>query len=340
MKRLPLLLSLEHSPDVIETLKNECNLNTYQVKRAKKLLRRGHPPLVRKDILPFMLGISNGLIESMEKFQDRNYRIYRVKKASGGYRTIEAPRSYLKMIQRWIYENILSNIKLPGYITGFVIGKNIFDNAAFHLESKNLMVIDIEDFFPSVSERSVFEIFRKLDYPVKVANRLAKICTLKRRLPQGAPTSPMLANMAFMPIDNKLMELAEAWECVYSRYADDIAFSGQTVFSSKDIAEITKIIRDGGFRVNRRKTRIIGSGGRQILAGLVVNKIGKPARSRRMFWRSMFYHAEKYPEEFINKIEELKGVAAYINEYDNSLSNKYFEIIKGLEAKKQGDRVR
>jgi len=81
MKRLPLLLSLEHSPDVIETLKNECNLNTYQVKRAKKLLRRGHPPLVRKDILPFMLGISNGLIESMEKFQDGNYRIYRVNEA-------------------------------------------------------------------------------------------------------------------------------------------------------------------------------------------------------------------------------------------------------------------
>ena len=81
MKRLPLLLSLEHSPDVIETLKNECNLSTYQVKRAKELLKRGRPPLVRKDILPYMLGISDVLIESMEKFQDRNYRIYRVKKA-------------------------------------------------------------------------------------------------------------------------------------------------------------------------------------------------------------------------------------------------------------------
>ena len=305
MKRLPLLLSLEHSPDVIETLKNECNLSTYQVERAKELLKRGCPPLVRKDILPYMLGISDVLIESMERFQDRNYRTYRVKKASGGYRTIEAPRSYLKMVQRWIYEYILSNIKLPRYVTGFVIGKNIFDNAAFHLESKNLMVIDIENFFPSVSERSVFEIFRKLDYPVKVAHRLAKICTLKRRLPQGAPTSPMLANMAFMPIDNELMELAEAWECAYSRYADDIAFSGETVFSGKDIAEITKIIRGGGFRVNRRKTRIIGSGGRQMLAGLVVNRIGKPARSKRMFWRSMFYHAEKHPEEFIKIFEGL-----------------------------------
>lgn len=88
--------------------------------------------------------------------------------------------------------------------------------------------------------------------------------------------------------------------------------------------------------MNRRKTRIIGSGGRQMLAGLVVNRIGKPARSKRMFWRSMFYHAEKHPEEFINKIEALKGVASYINEYDDSLSSKYVEIIKRVEVKKQG----
>ena len=147
MNHLPQLLSLENSTDPIRVLEEEFNLYAYETTRARKLLEQQRPPLVRRDMLAYLLGVSDGLIESMTRFQKRNYRIYRIPKSTGGYRRIEAPRSYLKLIQSWIYESILRNIELPDYITGFVKGKNIFDNANRHLESKNLLVIDIKDFF-------------------------------------------------------------------------------------------------------------------------------------------------------------------------------------------------
>jgi len=240
MKHLPFLISLKNSPNALEAIKAEFNLRPYQVTKAERLLTQGLPPLVRTDILPYLLGVSKGLIVSMTRFPERHYRTYRAIKASGGYRTIEAPKSYLKMIQRWIYDYTLSKRILPDYVTGFVPSKNIFDNANIHLESKNVMVIDIAGFFNSVNDRTVFDIFYRLGFPVKVSYSLTKLCTLRHRLPQGAPTSPMLANIAFQPVDAKLLELCNDWECQYSRYADDIAFSGNRVFSRRDIAIVAK----------------------------------------------------------------------------------------------------
>jgi RNA-directed DNA polymerase len=333
MKHLPFLLSLENSPAVIETLKSEFELKPHEVDRAKSLLQKGYPPLVRADMLAYMLGVSNGLIVSLSRFQEKNYRIYEVKKAGGGTRVIEAPRSYLKMIQRWIYDYVLSRAELPTYVTGFVRGKDIFRNADIHLKvkKKNLMVVDIKDFFPSINERRVFRVFREFGFPVKVSYTLAGLCTLEKRLPQGAPTSPMLANIAFLPVDVRLEGLARTWGCAYSRYADDIAFSGAEIFSRKDMDEVVGIIRDERFEINDGKSRIIGSGGRQVVAGLVVNQIGQPLRKKRMFWRSRFRHAEQEPREFSEKVDELKGVVAYINRYDSELAKKYSQVIEKIE---------
>lgn len=333
MKHLPFLLSLENSPDVIETLKREFKLKPYQVDRAGSLLDKGYPPLVRADVLAYMLGVSNGLIVSLSKFQEKNYRIYEVKKAGGGTRVIEAPRSYLKMVQRWIYDYVLSRTELPEYITGFAPGKDIFKNADIHLKikKKNVMIIDIKNFFPSISERRVFEVFRRFGFPVKVSYRLAKLCTLEKRLPQGAPTSPMLANIAFLPVDLRLEELARTWGCAYSRYADDIAFSREEMFAMEDMNEVIRIVRDEGFEINDKKSRIIGSGGRQVLAGLVVNQVGQPVRKKRMLWRSRFHHAEKDPKEFLDKVDELRGIVAYVDQYDSGLAKKYAGVIEKID---------
>ena len=334
MKHLPLLLSLEDSPEPVETLKREFKLKPYEVDRANSLFERGYPPLVRADMLAFMLGVSDGLIVSLSRCEDRHYRIYDVKKARGGYRRIEAPKSYLKMVQRWIYDYVLSREELPEYVTGFVRGRGIFTNADMHVrvEKKNLMVVDIKDFFPSIGQRRVFEIFRKFGYPVKASDRLARICTLRGRLPQGAPTSPMLANMAFLPVDVRLEELARSWDCVYSRYADDIAFSGEGMFSREDLGAVIALIEREGFRVNESKCRIVGSGGRQLLAGLVVNDSGKPLRKRRMFWRSRFHHAKKCPHEFTERVDELRGIVAYVNQYDSGVAREYCEVIRKVES--------
>lgn len=326
MYSLPLPVSLEYAEDLLGTLQTEFNLNSDELSHAQELLNSGLPPLVRPEILPFLFGISYSLILSMSGFSERYYRVYTVSKKGGGKRQIEAPRRYLKLIQRWIYLHILSKRQLPSMVTGFVHGKNIFSNAEPHKRSKNLMVVDIEDFFPSIDERQVSRIFRSFRFPIKVAHRLAGLCTFESRLPQGAPTSPALANLAFEPTDRALEDLARSWDCVYTRYADDIAFSGDTVFSYQAIEEVAQILQESRFSINYRKSRILGSGARQILAGLVVNKDGLPPRYKRRRWRAKFHQASLNPIKYIGQSSKLKGIAAFINEYDNVLAQKYWHI--------------
>lgn len=326
MYSLPLPVSLEYAEDLLGTLQTEFRLNSDELSQAQELLNSGLPPLVKPEILSFLFGISYRLILSMARFPSTYYRVYKVSKKGGGTRQIEAPRQFLKLVQKWIYVHILSKRQLPSSVMGFVPGKNIFSNAKVHLQSKNLMVVDIDNFFPSVGEKQVSRIFRSFGFPTKVANRLAGLCTFEFRLPQGAPTSPALANLAFEPTDRALEDLARSWDCVYTRYADDLAFSGDTVFRREDMEEVAQILQQSGFSINYRKSRILGGGARQILAGLVVNQSGLPPREKRMRWRSTFHHAALDPTKYIGQSSELKGIAAFINEYDNVLAQKYWHI--------------
>ena len=256
----------------------------------------------------------------------RYYRTYRITKKAGGYRRIEAPRRFIKLIQRWIYIYILSTRELPETVTGFARGKNIFSNAQPHIPNKNLMVVDIKDFFPSIDYQDVYRTFKSFGFPTKVNALLSRLCTLYRRLPQGAPTSPALANLVFHPVDLALQELANSWDCAYSRYADDIALSGNAPFSKKHTKAVSDTLKDWGFRTNHRKTRIIGGGGKQILTGLVVNTSGLPPRQKRRRWRAMFHQASVEPSKFLGKSQTLTGISAFVNEYDGKLASIYFNI--------------
>jgi len=328
MYRLPFAVSLEKTSNLLKTIKNEFALDTNETILARNLLESGLPPLVRPQILSYLFGISLSLLRSMSSNPDLHYRRYRIHKALRGYRNIEAPRRFLKIVQRWIYDHILSDTPLPSSVHGFVPDKDIFSNVQPHLRSKNIMVIDIKDFFPSIKQKQVKHVFKELGFPVKVTIILTNLCTLDGRLPQGAPTSPALANIIFSPIDNQLTNLAKEWECEYTRYADDLVFSGNMRFTNKHKLRVIKIIEEAGFRINPKKTRIIGSGGRQIVAGLVANEKGLPPRLKRMDWRAMFHQASLDPKKFKGEGLKLMGIAAFVNKYNSILSNQYKEIAR------------
>ncbi|MBN1367296.1 MAG: RNA-directed DNA polymerase [Dehalococcoidales bacterium] len=247
-------------------------------------------------------------------------------KRAGGYRRIEAPKRFIKVIQKWIYFYILCTRELPETVTGFVRGKNIFSNAKLHIPNKNLMVVDIKDFFPTINNKEVYEVFKSFGFPWRVCTLLSDLCSLNGRLPQGAPTSPALANLVFKPVDLELQDLAKRWNCTYSRYADDIAISGNNTFSNKDIKSISDILKQWGFNINHKKTRIVGSGGSQILTGLVVNTSGLPPRNKRRRWRAMFHQASVNPLKYSGKSQSLKGLASFVKEYNPKLSSQYFNI--------------
>jgi len=326
MNYLPSYISLQYAEDLIGTLQEELGLGPNDILKARELLDKNLPPLVKPEVLSFLFGISNRLIYSMARSSEQYYRVYKVSKRRGGTRQIEAPRRYLKLIQRWIHFHILRTHELPSTVTGFILGKNIFSNAEPHIPSKNLMVLDIKDFFPSICLKEVVKIFKSFGFPTKVSNLLAGLCTFESRLPQGAPTSPTLANLAFLPVDRALQDLAVSWGCMYTRYADDIAFSRDIPFHRKDMKEVSKIVRQWGFHINYKKSRIIGSGGCQILAGLVVNTSGLPPRYKRRRWRALFHQAAYEPTKYLGQSSKLKGIAAFVNEYNNELSTNYFNI--------------
>lgn len=327
MINLPLLASFPSNRESIRILEKELGWTSQQHNKALVLFDQGLPPLVDAATLPYLFGLSSKLIGAMGRFPERYYRVFKIPKKSGGIRDIEAPRRFLKLIQRWIHEHILANKQFPSYVTGYVKGRSIYDNARFHLRGRNLLVVDIQNFFPSVKGDTILSVFWGFGFSETVAHQLSSLCTLDGRLPQGAPTSPALANLAFREVDTQLNRFAKDQRCFYTRYADDLAFSGSKLFIKRDIIKIAKILKDHGFVVNRSKSRIIGPGGQQIVTGIVVNRVAQPPRYKRRLWRSIFHRASKHPREFFDQIRELQGIASLVNQFNPKLSSRYLKVV-------------
>lgn len=331
MRALPLLVTYDTKVATVRAMGRELGLDSQEVKLAVDLLEEGLPPLTRREWLPFLFGVSPKFIGAMSARPDRYYRHFRLKKKAGGYRDIVTPRRFLKTIQRWILHNILVHLPISGSTHGFIRGRNIFTNAAPHIGCQNLMVLDIIDFFPNVSKDSVVKVLLDhLPYSQPVAAQLAGLCTFSGSLPQGAPTSPALANVAFHTVDQCLDSLSDNWDCTYTRYADDLAFSGEKRFTAQDLEEVRTIIEDGGFKIHPRKSRIVGSGGRQIIAGIVVNERGLPPREMRKKWRAIFHRADQFPHEFRDRAHQLFGIASFVNQFSPKIASGYFDIARRI----------
>jgi hypothetical protein len=209
-------------------------------------------------------------------------------KRSGTPRLIESPKPRLKQMQRQILTHILSRVPPHRAVHGFVRGRSIRTFAAPHTGRRVVLRLDLSDFFPTFSGARVQAFFRTLGYPESVADLLGGVCTnaaptpdLEARqlhgaphLPQGAPTSPALANACFYRVDCRLAGLAQAAGAHYTRYADDLAFSGDEAFDrrvERFATHVAVLLEEEGFRVNHRKTRLMRQGVRQRLAGLVTN---------------------------------------------------------------------
>jgi hypothetical protein len=201
-------------------------------------------------------------------------------KRSGALRLIESPKPRLKQIQRQILTQILDRIPLHPAVHGFARGRSIRSFTAPHTAHRVVLRMDLADFFPSFRGRRIQSLFRTLGYPESVADLLGGICTnaapvrdmLYRtpHLPQGAPTSPAIANACFYRVDCRLAGLSRAVGAHYTRYADDLAFSGNGPFE-RFATHVAVLLAEEGFTVNHRKTRIMRQGVRQRLAGLVTN---------------------------------------------------------------------
>lgn len=264
------------------------------MKYAEKLLRTDLPVIFDKKHLSLLLGIEIDELNIILHCENLYYSEFNIAKKSGGVRCINNPALILKSIQKWILLNILNKLTVSKYANGFVTKRSILINASAHLDKQCVVNIDIQDFFPSISQKQVFHIFYYYGYTKEISYILAKLCTYKGGLPQGSPASPMLSNLICLKLDKRLMALLEKYDGTYTRYADDITISGNSGIVNT-MNKIVEIIEDEGFKVNENKTRIAYKNQRQEITGLIVNSghVTVQKRYKRDVEKAIYY-CKKY----------------------------------------------
>lgn len=266
------------------------------------------------------------------------YATFTIGKRAGGRRLISAPHHNLRRIQTWIHQNILcspgAQALLHSAATAYRPQASILKNAQPHAGAEWMVKLDIKDFFESISERQVYYVFRKLAYPALLSFELTRLCTRRvpprkdglprvreqlvrwgnwdpdrkggpyvfeaqvGHLPQGAPTSAMLANLVASDLDARIQPIAARYGATYTRYADDIVLTfaeGSKEKCALIFRQIAQVIQRSGFRVNRSKSRVVGPGGRKVVTGLVINDV-KPRlpRSIKSDIQLAIYHIGKH----------------------------------------------
>ena len=236
---------------------------------VRRMLVLRLPPIFEFSHLAKLLGRTDAYLASVVNAPKSHYRTFRLPKRSGGHREIAAPYPALLACQQWINHYILSRATIHGSAHGFRKRRSIKTNAARHLARLHLLKMDLADFFPSIKLRRVIGVFRAFGYPPNVSFYLARVCCLDDALPQGAATSPALSNIIAYRLDCRLHGLAQACDLIYTRYADDLAFSGPLI-TNKFPQIVAAILDEEGFVVNGHKTRLSRSLGRRIVTGLSV----------------------------------------------------------------------
>lgn len=267
-----------------------------------------------------------------------HYLRYAVPKRGGqGERIILAPKRELKTLQRKVLDGLVARVPVASTTHGFVAGRSTLTNAREHAGKGVVLKLDLKDFFPSVTFARVRGLFIALGYSYAVASTLALLCTEYDRQPferdgeryfisvgprhlvQGAPSSPALANLVAWRLDRRLAGLAAKRGFAFTRYADDLTFSGEDAEAAVRLGAVAqRIIADEQFAVNTTKTHLLRHGGRQTVTGLVVNERPATPRELRRRLRAILHNAARDGLDAQNRdgranyAAYLQGMIAYV----------------------------
>lgn len=329
-----------------------------------KLSSYGLDSLANAESLAVAMGISVGelrwLAFSRRVSETTHYQRFTIPKKTGGERHISAPMPRLKAAQHWVLANILNKIPLHDAAHGFRPGRSIVTNAEPHVGKVVVVNLDLKDFFPTVTFPRVLGQFRALGYSGSVATILALLCSEpdidtveldgktwhvavgERRLPQGAPTSPALTNIMCRRLDRKLMTLATNMGFTYTRYADDLTFSGSDGGSTtvgKLLRRVRYLVAYEGFIVHPDKTRVFRRSRRQEVTGLSVNdKLGVERKTLRRFKAVLFQIDKDGPEgkswgESADVLSSCMGYANFVFMVDPAKGGPLREQVKALQKR-------
>jgi len=274
-------------------------------------LQKNFLALKRRDDVATLLDVTPKLLRYY-LFKANKYRTFQIRKRSGELRTISSPDNALKIIQRKLNQVLHVVYKKRSPVHGFVRDRSIKTNALRHMGCEVVLNFDLENFFPGIHFGRVKGLFSKKPYnlPDQAALTLAQICCHETVLPAGAPTSPMIANMICASMDAKLKEVAYEFDCMYTRYADDITFSTKTRRFDPSIAyrdlsskkwvvgeRVKNIVEANQFKIHETKTHVRTKHSRQEVTGITINERLNVRRQLIRQVRAMLHAWENYGEE-------------------------------------------
>lgn len=223
-----------------------------------------------------------------------HYEQVRIPKKGGGTRKLLVPDPILKKVQRGILRHILEGRSLADSAAAYRRGASALDHARHHTGKSLVLKLDIEDFFGSITFPMVLKsAFPSQYFPPSVGTLLTSLCCYREYLPQGAPSSPAISNLVMRPFDIYMEKWCGERDITYSRYCDDMTFSGD--FDADAVKrKVYGYLHAMGFEPNRKKTRILTQGNRQAVTGIVVNEKPQVSRDYRRKLRQEIRFCEKF----------------------------------------------
>ncbi|MFC1717986.1 reverse transcriptase family protein [Candidatus Poribacteria bacterium] len=299
-------------------------------------IRRSRLSIGSVEHLCGILEISKPQLYYISRNIDGLYRPIKLKKPNGAYREITIPNGNLKSIQKKILKRILETIPLNPWSHAYRKKHSPITYAQPHVGAKFLATLDIEDFFPSVSYRMVQRVFEKLGYPPDVSKALTRLATYKGCLPQGAPTSPYIANLVLDKTDRVLKGMCEQRSLAYGRLSDDIGISGNRNFFGS-IGNFVRVIEAHGFRESREKRELRGPSRRKFMAGLIVNdKLSVPKEQIKEL-RAIIHNCKRHGPSSQNRDNKpnfkkhLYGRVSYIRSVNQIAGDKLLTVLNEVD---------
>ena len=257
-------------------------------------------------------------IYSISNNIEKNYKIYKIKKRNGKYRTIYEPNLILKQIQKQILNNILNNKSISKYAKAYHKGIQLKDNAIPHINKEMILKLDIKDFFENISFLDIYNSCFPIEYfPKSVGMILTYLCTYDNHLTQGSPTSAYISNLVMKEFDEELGNWCNLRNISYTRYSDDMTFSG-AFNPSELITKVRKMLYKLGLELNNDKIHIVYKSSSQNVTGIVVNEKMQVNVKYRNKIRQEIYYIKKF------------GLSFHLKKCDINIDSKrYLNILYG-----------
>lgn len=257
-------------------------------------------------------------IYSVSNNIEKNYKIYKIKKHNGKYRTIYEPNLILKQIQKQILVTILNNKSISKYAKAYHKGIAMKDNAIPHINKEMILKLDIKDFFENISFLDIYNSCFPIEYfPKSVGMILTYLCTYDNHLTQGSPTSAYISNLVMKEFDEELGNWCDLMNISYTRYSDDMTFSGK-FNPSELITKVRKMLYKLGLELNNDKIHIVHKSSSQNVTGIVVNEKMQVNIKYRNKIRQEIYYIKKF------------GLSSHLKKCDINIDSKiYLNILYG-----------